>query len=401
MKFCIVGAGYVGLSLAVMLSKDNEVCVVDVVDEKVRLINERKSPIRDEWIEKYLSEYELNLTAVTELKAGVPHADFCIVATPTNFDGEAGAMDVTSVDSVIDGILEIDGGANIVIKSTVPVGYTDSVRKRKDYDNIFFSPEFLRETKALYDNLYPTRIIFGAGNGEAQRKAAERFVSALIGASQLKSVEYRIMRPAEAEAVKLFANSYLAMRVAFFNELDTFAAVGGLDPKMIIEGVCLDKRIGMHYNNPSFGYGGYCFPKDTKQLLCEYGGIRQNLIGAIVESNRTRKNFVVEQVDSILKKKRKAKKSVVGIYRLIMKSDSDNFRNSAVIDVMNGLKEKGYDIRIYDPILEGGDSFMGNKVVSDLKAFKAEADIILANRVDCNLADSADKVYTRDCYNRD
>ncbi len=401
MKICVVGAGYVGLSLAVMLSRQNDVTIVDVVEEKVEKINKRKSPIKDEYIEKYLSEYDLNLTATTDLKKAVDGAEFCIIATPTNYDKQTNKMDVSSVDGVIDGILQIDAGANIVIKSTVPVGYTQSVRRKKNSERIFFSPEFLRETKALYDNLYPTRIIVGVDVDDSEQVSiAQKFVTALISASLSKGAEYRIMRTTEAEAVKLFSNTYLAMRVAFFNELDTFAAVNGLESKNIIEGVCLDSRIGMHYNNPSFGYGGYCFPKDTKQLLYEYQGIEQNLIGAVVDSNQTRINFIVGQVDKILKAKNLPEKGVVGVYRLIMKSNSDNFRNSAIIEVMKGLEEKGYKICIYDPILTE-KSFMGNEVINDLSLFKSTADIILTNRFDERLADVRDKVYTRDCYNRD
>ena len=401
MKICVVGAGYVGLSLATMLSVKNEVCIVDVVGEKVKMINVRKSPIRDEYIDKYFGEYNLNLTATTCLNEGVSGADFCIIATPTNYDPETKKMDVGSVDSVIEGILRINADTNIVIKSTVPVGYTASIRKRKNSNRIFFSPEFLRETKALYDNLYPSRIIVGADvSDKEQLSFAEKFVCTMIEASLSDNVEYRIISTTEAEAVKLFANTYLAMRVSYFNELDTFAATYGLDPKMIIEGVCLDSRIGMHYNNPSFGYGGYCFPKDTKQLLYEYSGINQNLIGAVVDSNTTRINFIVEQVDKLLKEKGK-KKSVVGIYKLAMKSNSDNYRNSAAVEVMKGLKEKGYEICIYDPILSNIKVFLNNKVLDDLSLFKKKSDIILANRVDECLQDVFDKVYSRDCYNRD
>ena len=389
MKICVVGAGYVGLSLAVMLSTKYEVHLVEISGEKVNLLRQRKSPIRDEYIEKYLAEKELNLTVSSDLAASVAGADFAIVATPTNYDPKLNYFDVSSVDTVVEQITGLSPETYIVIKSTLPVGYTDASSGRHRTDRLFFSPEFLREGKALYDNLYPSRIIVGSSDTAIGQKFAD-----LLKSVALKDdVQTLIMNPTEAESVKLFANTYLAMRVAYFNELDTYAATKGLDTAKIIEGVCLDPRIGNFYNNPSFGYGGYCLPKDTKQLLANYNNVPSTLIRAIVDSNTVRKDFVAED---IIRRNPKT----VGIYRLVMKSGSDNFRSSSIQGIMKRIKAKGIEVVVYEPMMKE-DSFFNSKVERDLAVFKQECDVIVSNRMSSDLDDVSEKVYTRDIFNHD
>ncbi|MBQ8976651.1 MAG: nucleotide sugar dehydrogenase [Succinivibrionaceae bacterium] len=389
MKICIVGAGYVGLSLAVMLSTKYEVHLVEISGEKVNLLRQRKSPIRDEYIEKYLAEKELNLTVSSDLAASVAGADFAIVATPTNYDPKLNYFDVSSVDTVVEQITGLSPETYIVIKSTLPVGYTEDSSRRHRTDRLFFSPEFLREGKALYDNLYPSRIIVGSSDTAIGHKFAD-----LLKSVALKDdVQTLIMNPTEAESVKLFANTYLAMRVAYFNELDTYAATKGLDTAKIIEGVCLDPRIGNFYNNPSFGYGGYCLPKDTKQLLANYNNVPSTLIRAIVDSNTVRKDFVAED---IIRRNPKT----VGIYRLVMKSGSDNFRSSSIQGIMKRIKAKGIEVVVYEPMMKE-DSFFNSKVERDLTVFKQECDVIVSNRMSSDLDDVSEKVYTRDIFNHD
>lgn len=389
MKICVVGAGYVGLSLAVMLSTKYEVHLVEISGEKVNLLRQRKSPIRDEYIEKYLAEKELNLTVSSDLAASVAGADFAIVATPTNYDPKLNYFDVSSVDTVVEQITGLSPETYIVIKSTLPVGYTEDSSRRHRTDRLFFSPEFLREGKALYDNLYPSRIIVGSSDTAIGQKFAD-----LLKSVALKDdVQTLIMNPTEAESVKLFANTYLAMRVAYFNELDTYAATKGLDTAKIIEGVCLDPRIGNFYNNPSFGYGGYCLPKDTKQLLANYNNVPSSLIRAIVDSNTVRKDFVAED---IIRRNPKT----VGIYRLVMKSGSDNFRSSSIQGIMKRIKAKGIEVVVYEPMMKE-DSFFNSKVERDLAVFKQECDVIVSNRMSNDLDDVSEKVYTRDIFNHD